>query len=115
MPHQLGDQKARTHVFEQGSLRIVRVRQNQVVRTAGIGRALHAELACSVAVQEIALHHAFFYYRPRMGGHSFRIEIAAVQAARNVRFFAQIQMGRQNGFAQAVAQEAGLAVQRRAA
>ena len=93
----------------------MRVRQNQVVCAAGIGRALHTELAGGVAIQEIALHHAFFYYRTCAGGHAFRIEIAAVQAARNVRFFAQIQMGRQNGFAQAVAQEAGLAVQRRAA
>jgi hypothetical protein len=86
--------------------------QCQVVRAARVARGLHAQLACRVAAEEIALHPPALHHLARLHAHAFVIKRRAALAAQDKRVFQNIDVLGKHHLAQRVEQKAALAVQR---
>ena len=82
------------------------------MRTTGVARGAHAQLAGRIGGEEIALHLARAEDLAPLGAHAFVIERRAALAAHNERIVQDVQVFGHDPLAQAVAQKRGLAVER---
>jgi hypothetical protein len=73
------------------------------------------ELACRITGEEVALADAALHDLPRARAHALVVERRAALAAALVRILGDVDVVGPDGLAQAVLQEAGLAVERTAA
>ena len=115
LAHEFGNQQAAAHFAQEFGLALVGMAEDEVVGAAGVGGGGQAELAGAVAAEEVALDDAVFNHKAGAGGDAFGIEGGAGQRFVQVRLFAQAEGGGEDLAADAVLQEAGLAVERAAA
>ena len=111
LAHELGNKQAAAHFAQELGLALVGVAEDEVVGTAGVGGGGQAEFAGAVAAEEVALDDAVFNHEAGAGGDAFGIEGGAGQRFGQVRLFAQTECGGEDLAADAVLQEAGLAVE----
>ena len=115
LPHQLGDQQPAAHARHQRRQVAGVGGHLQVVHAAGIGGGLQPELARRIAAQHVARDPAALHQRRLAGGHALAVEGGRTEAARQERQFRDPEPVREHLGADAVEQEAGLAIQRAAA
>ena len=82
------------------------------MRAAGVAGSFHAQLACRVAAQKVALHAARFHHLARLDPHAFIVKRRTALATFDKRVFKNVNVRRQHPFAQRIEQERTLAVQR---
>ena len=86
--------------------------QIQVVRATGIARRAHAQFACRISAQEVAIHSTGAHDLPGDGFHALIIKRRAALATEDMRVFMQVNVLGEHLAAQAVGQEGGFAVER---
>ena len=118
LAHQLGDEQPAAHLAQHAGKIVLHLRgvrfDLEVMRTAGIARRLHAQLARRVRRQKISFQDAIAHDVAAHGAYAFFIERGRADAADDVRVFLDRDMRREDGRAQRVIQKGRFAVQRTA-